>query len=234
MTELSCFYSLSSPWAYLGGPKLQDIVRRHRVRLVLKPFDFQEVVPRTGGVPIRTRPQPRRDYHAAELARWSRHLGLPLHLAPRHYPQRNPAPDWNKHAGWTVIAAQLAGEDAFPLSHAILRALWAEERDIADPETRRAIADENGYDGAALVAEETSAAVQQMYRANGAEAEALGIFGAPTYVLGRELFWGQDRLDFVDRALAMMAGEAPAGGAGSRLSGNAADAPAPGGRDRSP
>ncbi|KMO34947.1 2-hydroxychromene-2-carboxylate isomerase [Methylobacterium variabile] len=205
MPELSCFYSLSSPWAYLGGPKLQDIVRRHRARLVLKPFDFQEVVPRTGGVPIRTRPQPRRDYHAVELARWRDYLGLPLNVTPRHYPMENPAPNWNKHAGWTVIAAQAAGLDAFPLSHAILRALWAEERDIADPAVRRAIADENGFDGAALVAAEGSEPVQAQYRRNGAEAEALGVFGSPTIVLDGELFWGQDRLDFVDRALARRA-----------------------------
>ncbi len=202
MIELSCFYSLSSPWAYLGGPKLQDIVRRHRARLVLKPYDFQEVVPKTGGVPLRTRPQPRRDYHAVELARWSDYLGLPLNVTPRHYPTRNPAPDWNKQAGWTVIAAQAAGLDAFPLSHAILRALWAEERDIADPAVRRAIADEAGYDGAALVAAEGSEPVQAEYRRNGDEAVALGVFGSPTIVLDGELFWGQDRFDFVDRALA--------------------------------
>ncbi|MEN3237350.1 2-hydroxychromene-2-carboxylate isomerase [Methylobacterium ajmalii] len=205
MPDLSCFYSLSSPWAYLGGPRLQDIVRRHRARLVLKPFDFQEVVPKTGGVPIRTRPQPRRDYHAVELARWRDYLGLPLNVTPRHYPMQNPAPNWNKHAGWTVIAAQAAGLDAFPLSHAILRALWAEERDIADPVVRRAIADENGYDGAALVAAEGSEAVQAQYRRNGEEAEALGVFGSPTLVLDGELFWGQDRLGFLDRALARRA-----------------------------
>ena len=205
MPDLSCFYSLSSPWAYLGGPRLQDIVRRHRARLVLKPFDFQEVVPKTGGVPIRTRPQPRRDYHAVELARWRDYLGLPLNVTPRHYPMENPAPNWNKHAGWTVIAAQAAGLDAFPLSHAILRALWAEERDIADPAVRRAIADENGYDGAALVAAEGSEAVQAQYRRNGEEAEALGVFGSPTLVLDGELFWGQDRLGFLDRALARRA-----------------------------
>ena len=203
MIELPCFYTLSSPWAYLGGPKLQDIVRRHRARLVLKPFDFQEVVPKTGGVPIRTRPQPRRDYHAVELARWRDYLGLPLNLTPRYYPMSNPAPNWNKHAGWMVIAAQQAGLDAFPLSHAILRGLWAEERDISDSDTRRRIADENGYDGAALLASEGSEAVQAEYRANSEEAERLGVFGSPTVIVDDELFWGQDRLDFVDRALAL-------------------------------
>ncbi len=206
MPVLQCFYTLSSPWAYLAGPRLADIVLRHRARLDLRPFDFQEVVPRTGGVPIRTRPQPRRDYHAVELARWSRHLGMPLDVAPRFYPMENPAPNWNKHAGWMIIAAQAAGLDAQRLSHAILRALWAEGRDIADPETRRAIADENGFDGAALVAAESSEPVQAAYQANGADAERLGVFGSPTFVLDGELFWGQDRLDFVDRALAMRAG----------------------------
>ena len=202
MIELSCFYSLSSLWAYFAGPKLQDIVRRHRARLVLKPFDFQAVVPKTGGVPIRTRPQPRRDYHAAELRRWREYHGMPLNLTPRHYPMDTPAdPNWNKYAGWMVIAAQQAGQDAFVLSHAILRACWAEDRDIADPAVRRAVADENGFDGGALVAAESNEAVHAEYRRNSAEAERLGVFGAPTFVVQGELFWGQDRLGFVDRAL---------------------------------
>jgi 2-hydroxychromene-2-carboxylate isomerase len=202
VVEIDCYYSLSSPWAYLAGPRLQDIVRRHRARLTLKPYDFQAVVPKTGGVPLRTRPTPRRRYHQVELDRWRRHLGLPLVLEPRHYPQQQPVdPDWNKYAGWMVIAAQDAGLDAFPLSHAILRALWAEERDIAQPHVRAAIADENGYDGAKLLAAETSERVQAVYRAYSTEAEQIGVFGAPTFVVAGELFWGQDRLDFVDRKL---------------------------------
>lgn len=201
---ISCYYSLSSPWAYFGGPKLQDIVRRHRAHLVLKPYDFQEVVPRTGGVPLRTRPEPRRSYHAQELDRWRRYLGMPLNLAPKHYPQDGKPDGWNKPAGWMVIAAQERGLDAPLLSHALLRALWAEERDTSDPGVRMTIANENGLPGAELVAAETSAPVQALYKAYGEEAERLGVFGAPTYVLNGERFWGQDRLDFVDRALATL------------------------------
>jgi len=202
LTDIDCYYSLSSPWAYLAGPRLQDIVRRHGARLTLKPYDFQAVVPAAGGVPLRTRPAPRRRYHQVELERWRTHLGMPLVLEPKHYPQALPAdPDWNKYAGWTVIAAQDAGLDAFPLSHAILRALWAEERDISSAEVREAIADESGYDGAKLVAAERSERVQALYRRFSAEAEKLGVFGSPTYVIEGELFWGQDRLDFVDRRL---------------------------------
>jgi 2-hydroxychromene-2-carboxylate isomerase len=202
MIELDCYYSLSSPWAYLAGPRLQDMVRRHRARLTLKPFDFQAVVPKTGGVPLRTRPAPRRRYHQIELDRWRRYLDMPLVIEPKHYPQQMPTDnDWNKYAGWMVIAAQDAGLDAFPLSHAILRALWAEERDISQPDVRKAIADENGYDGAALLVAERSDRVLALYRQFSAEAEQLGVFGAPTFVVGGELFWGQDRLDFVDRKL---------------------------------
>jgi len=213
MTEpdLHCFYSLSSPWAYFAGPQLQDIVRRHRVRLVLKPYDFQAVVPKTGGIALRTRPEPRRSYHALELDRWRRHLGMPLNLVPKHYRSDGQPPDWNKRPGWMVIAAQQRGEDAFVLSHALLRALWAEERDTSDAATRIAIADENGYDGAALQALERSDAVQATYAAYTEEAVRLGVFGAPTFILDGERYWGQDRLAFVDRALAMRAAGISAG-----------------------
>jgi len=202
MTEVSCYYSLSSPWAYFGGPKLQDIVRRHKIRLLLKPFDFQEVVPRTGGVPLRTRPEPRRTYHALELDRWRRYLGMPLELQPKHYPQDGKPAGWNKPPGWMVIAAQERGLDAASLSHALLRALWAEERDTSDPKVRAAVADENGLPGEELVREETSARVQALYVTYSGEAERLGVFGAPTYVLAGERFSGQDRLEFLDRSLA--------------------------------
>jgi len=202
MIALDCYYSLSSPWAYFGGPQLQDIVRRHRVRLTLKPYDFQAVVPQTGGIPLKTRPEARRSYHALELARWREHLAMPLTLEPAHYPKGAPSdPDWNKHAGWMVIAAQLQGLDAQPLSHALLRALWAEERDTADAAVRVAVANENGYDGAALQALERAPETQAHYRRYTGEAVERGVFGAPIYILNGERFWGQDRLHFLDRAL---------------------------------
>ena len=201
MVEISCYYSLSSPWAYLGGPQLMKIVGKHRAKLVLKPFDFQEIVPRTGGIPLRTRPEPRRSYHALELDRWRKHLGMPLNLVPRHYPQDGKPAGWNKPPGWMVIAAQERGLDARRLSHALLRALWAEERDTADPAVRIAVANENELPGKDLQKDETSQAVQGLYQRYSEEAERLGVFGAPTFVLNGERFWGQDRLEFLDRAL---------------------------------
>ena len=201
MTEVSCFYSLSSPWAYFAGPRVAAIMRRHQLKVILKPYDFQAVVATTGGVPLRTRPPARRSYHALELDRWRKHLGMPLNLQPRYYPETVTDPDWNKRAGWMVIAAQERGLDAHRLSHALLRALWAEERDISAAEVRVAVANENDLDGAALQAAESSSEVQAIYRRYGAEAITDGIFGAPIFVLDGERFWGQDRLDFLDRAL---------------------------------
>jgi len=202
MVEVSCYYSLSSPWAYFAGPRQQDIIHRYRAKLVLKPFDFQAVVPRTGGIPLRTRPEARRTYHALELDRWRKYLGMPLNLTPKYYPQDGNPPGWNKPPGWMVITAQERGLDAPLLSHALLRALWAEERNTADAKVRIAIAEANGMPGAELQAEEQSARVQRLYAQYSEEAEKLGVFGAPTYVLNGERFWGQDRLDFLDRALA--------------------------------
>mmetsp|Transcript_17992 Transcript_17992/g.48572 ORF Transcript_17992/g.48572 Transcript_17992/m.48572 type:complete len:140 (+) Transcript_17992:537-956(+) len=132
---------------------------------------------------------------------------MPLNLEPTHYKPNHGAPVdpcWNKYPGWMVIAAQNEGADAFRLSHALLRALWAEERDTTDPAVRRAIACEHGYDGAALQALEQAPDTQAAYAKYTAEARELGIFGAPTFVVGGERFWGQDRLAFVDRKLERM------------------------------
>lgn len=189
---IECFYSLSSPWAYFGGPAFADLAERSGAKIVLRPYDFMKVVPVNGGVPLRTRPQPRQDYHALELDRWRKRLGMPLNLKPRFYPTDN------KPAGHMVIAAQQRGLDAQALSHAILRALWAEEQDIAQPETRRAIAESLGYDGAALVAAETAPETVAEYAANTERALEIGVFGAPIYVWNATLYWGQDRLSFLE------------------------------------
>jgi 2-hydroxychromene-2-carboxylate isomerase len=192
---VECFYVLSSPWTYFGGPKLQDIVRRNRARLVLRPYEWLVVTEATGGISLRTRPQPRQDYHAQELARWRDYLGMPLNLKPRYYPTDNRA------AARMVIAAQARGLDAMLLSHALLRALWVEERDIRDAGVREAVAVENGLDGPALRAAEDAQETVAAFNKNSADAIAQGVFGSPTYVCDGEKFWGQDRLDFLDRLL---------------------------------
>lgn len=196
--ELLVFYGISSPWAYFGAPRVQEIAARHGARVVLRPI---RVIEANGGIPLRTRAQPRQDYHALELARWREHLGMPLNLTPRFYPCRT-----IETAAQSVIAVQEAGLDAQAYTFAVQRALWAEERDIADVETLKELARATvGEAGAALVRDPALPKHVAQWHANLAEAEQRGIFGTPTYVVKDELFWGQDRLDFVDRALAKAA-----------------------------
>jgi 2-hydroxychromene-2-carboxylate isomerase len=194
---LHIFYGISSPWAYLGAQRAQAIAARHRARLDLRPI---RIIEANGGIPLRTRLAPRQDYHALELSRWSRHLAIPLNLQPRFYPCRT-----IEIAAKAVIALQQAELDAAAFSFAVQRALWSEERDIADVATLKDIALRHAGDAAvALVSDPAPAGITAQWHANLAEAEALGIFGTPTYVVDGELFWGQDRLDFVDRKLASL------------------------------
>lgn len=192
---LQVFYGISSPWAYFGAQRMKAIAEATGAQLLLRPI---RIIEANGGIPLRTRPDSRQVYHAVELDRWRKHLGIPLNLAPKFYPCRTIEP-----AAQAVIAAQRAGLDAFSFSFAIQRGLWAEDRDIADLDTLREFARATiGEEGAALVRAPQDPAVIAEWDANLAEAERRGIFGTPTYVVGDELFWGQDRLDFVERALA--------------------------------
>lgn len=203
MTEplLQVFYGISSPWAYLGTPKMWSVAKANGARIVLRPI---RIIEANGGIPLRTRPDARQRYHAVELGRWREHLDMPLNLQPRFYPCRT-----IETAAQAVIAVQKAGLDALGFSFAIQRALWAEDRDIADVATLRAIATETiGAEAAALVRDPQDEAIVSEWHGNLAEAERRGIFGTPTYVVGDDIFWGQDRLDFVDRALAGIAGKA--------------------------
>ena len=191
---LEVFFGISSPWAYLGARRAQSIATKHGARFLLRPI---RVIEENGGIPLRTRPAARQDYHALELERWRDFLGKPLNLKPKFYPCRT-----IEIAAKAVIAVQQSGLDAAPFSFAVQRALWAEDRDIADLETLKEIALATiGDAGPAMVNEEASPEVQAEWLGNLAEAERIGIFGTPTYVVQGELFWGQDRLDFVDRAL---------------------------------
>jgi len=189
------YHSLISPWSYLGGPRLHDIAAAAGATVNVKPIDLARVFPVSGGLPLAKRADQRRAYRLAELARWRDHLGMPLNIEPRSFPAAEGL------AARTVIAARQAGADAARLSNAILRAVWAEQRDIADRETLVAICAETGHDGAALTAAAETDAIAAIYAADTGEAIARGVFGAPTYVFEGELFWGQDRLDFLARAL---------------------------------
>ena len=191
------YFAPQSPWTYLGHQRLQDIAAAAGARIELLPADYGRIFPISGGLPLPKRAPQRQAYRLVELARFSQHLGLPLNLQPKHFPV--PADD----AARLIIAVQQHDGTAAALAFtgALMRAVWVEERHIADPATLAALLAENGL-GAQRLDESRAAAAQQAYDANTERAIALGVFGAPTYVVGRELFWGQDRLDFLQRRLA--------------------------------
>ena len=186
------FHSLSSPWAYLGGPRFHALVAKHDLDVVLRPTT---IVTENGGIPLLTRPDPRRSYHELELDRWRKRLDMPLVLRPKYYPS-NP-----EFSARMVVAADQLGLDALKLSHALLHALWSEEKDVRLPEVRQAVADSLGMDGAKLVAMAEEPEIVAAWKASHDEAIEAGIFGTPTWVYEGERFWGQDRLEFLDERL---------------------------------
>ncbi|HUJ86697.1 MAG TPA: 2-hydroxychromene-2-carboxylate isomerase [Burkholderiales bacterium] len=189
------YFSPSSPWTYLGHRRFAQIAHKHGAQIALKPVDYGVIFPQSGGLPLGKRAPQRQAYRLMELKRWRAQLDVPLTLQPKFFPvDASPA-------ALAIIAAAPSGVDAqMKLAGAIMRALWAEEKNIAEPPTLRAAAAEAGLDADRLLA--AAPAAKAKYDAYTQEALARGVFGAPTYVYRDELFWGQDRLDFLERALA--------------------------------
>jgi 2-hydroxychromene-2-carboxylate isomerase len=192
------YFSPISPWTYLGHTRFADMAQRHGAGINVKPVDFGKVFPVSGGVPVAKRAPQRQAYRMAELRRFRDHLKMPLNLQPMFFPV--PA---DLAAQFIVAAGRNGGSvQAMRLAGALLRACWAEERNISDAETLGAICGEQDMDAAKLAASAQSEAVKAEYEANTQEAIARNVFGAPSYVIDGEIFWGQDRLEFVERALA--------------------------------
>lgn len=201
-TTVDCYLSLNSPWTYLGSARLIDMRRRLGFSVAVKPAKFGEVFQATGGLPVHKRPPARQAYRLVELKRWSTHLGIPINLHPCHFPS-------DEAAGVRlVIAAAMTGQDALALSSEIGRALWEREESIADDAVLAAAAERAGVDVARLRRDAPPAAdLDATWENNTKEAINRGVFGAPSYVLPTgEIFWGQDRLEFLERAIAARSG----------------------------
>lgn len=190
------FLSLQSPWTYLGHQRLVDLCSRCSATIELRPMNIAKLFPATGGLPLAKRSPQRQRYRLAELKRWHEYLRLPLNLHPAFFPV-----DERLAAGVVLAANEENTGHAVDLAGRILAAVWAEERNIADPETLLAIATQSGFDGEQLVERARQGHYDTIVDANTEQAIELGVFGPPTYVVDGEAFWGQDRLDFVERAL---------------------------------
>ncbi len=196
MAHIDYYFTPVSPWAYLGSLRFIEIVKRHGASVRVMPVDIGKVFQTSGGLPLAKRPPQRQAYRLMELRRWREFLDMPLVLQPRSFPVDADL------ASRLIIAAREAGQDTLFFSHLLGRAIWAEERNIGDPDTLEEIVTEAGLDPAALFRAAEGEAVKAAMQADTDRAIATNVFGAPTYVIDGELFWGQDRLDFVERALA--------------------------------
>jgi 2-hydroxychromene-2-carboxylate isomerase len=195
VAQIDYFFATISPFVYLAGQRLEAIAARHGARIVYKPLDGPALFPRTGGQVLAERHASRRAYRLQELRRQAKKAGIVLNLQPAFFPA-NPAP-----SAYAVIAAAGAGGgDIGGLVHGFARAVWAENRNIADDEVVQDILRAHGFDP--KIADRGMLAAAETYVANLEEAVARGVFGVPSYVVGDEIFWGQDRLDDLDLHLA--------------------------------
>ena len=185
-----------SPWTYLGHQRFADMAAAAGATVRVLPVDLGRIFPVSGGLPLPKRAPQRQAYRLVDLKRFSEHLRIPLNLHPRFFPVAG------DDAARAIIAVDLAdGTDAaMALAGAILRAVWAQERNIADAQVLEQLLSECGLPPQRLE-QSRGGEVQERYASYTQEATDLGVFGAPTYAIAGELFWGQDRLDFVQRRL---------------------------------
>jgi 2-hydroxychromene-2-carboxylate isomerase len=186
-----------SPWTYLGHARLVAMAQKYGVKISIKPMDLGKIFPISGGLPLPKRAPQRQAYRLVELARFRDHLQMPLHVQPAFFPVAGDP------AARVIIAVREAdGQDAaVTFAGKVLAGVWADQRNIADVDTLKLMLAECGlpegrYD------ESLSESTQALYDADTQQAIDAQVFGSPSYVIDGELFWGQDRLEFVERKLA--------------------------------
>lgn len=190
------YFVPQSPWTYLGHERFAALLRETGTAVRVRPMDLGKIFPISGGLPLQKRAPQRQAYRLLELRRFSQALDIPLHPEPRFFPVAgDPAARLI-----TAVVQHDGDEAAMRLTGAVLAAVWAQQRDIADDATLAALLAETGLDAARL-AQSRQPEVQARYDENTQAAIDLDVFGAPSYVIDGELFWGQDRLDFVARRL---------------------------------
>ena len=191
------FFSPQSPWSYLGHERLAASAARAGAIINVLPVDLGRVFPVSGGLPLAKRAPQRQAYRLVDLQRFSEHLQRPMNLQPRYFPVAG------DDSAKLIIAVDNhdGSAAAMKITGAIMTAVWVEQRNVADPATLQALLGECGLPPRRLDDAQTQA-VHERYEQDSQRAIDAGVFGAPTYMIDGEMFWGQDRLDFVERRLA--------------------------------
>ena len=196
--HIDYYASLNSPWTHLGAARIEAMAMANNATLRIFPVDFGTVFAASGGLPLPKRSPQRQAYRLMELPRWRDHLGIPINIQPRHFPS-NELP-----AACCVIAVRetIGDGPAIKLAHRVLKAVWQEELNSGDPATLAMLIRDIGLDADAVMKLGAEPRWEERRRLDTAAAQERGVFGAPSYVIGEEIFWGQDRLEFVERRLA--------------------------------
>jgi 2-hydroxychromene-2-carboxylate isomerase len=199
--QIDHYFSIQSPWAYIGHKLLRDLVSTYDLKVNHKPVLLMELFSETGGLPLVKRHPVRQRYRMLELQRWREKRGLNFHLKPAH------APFDGRLVDGMVIGAIEAGHDPDPFITKAFDAVWENQQNLLDPATLIKIADECGLPGKKLFERSGSSEISAAYEQNRQDALEAGVFGSPAYVLGGEVFWGQDRIELL--ADALKSGRAP-------------------------
>ena len=201
--QIDCYYSIRSSFAYLGARRIAEIARRHHCRLRHVPIRLAVTMGPIGGQPFDQRPPLRTAYSLRDLQRWSAHLGIPILDDPIHHEGPMELPSGAVIAAQHAVARGAAG-DLDELAALILEALWRDDRDIADEGVIAELMERSGFQPNRLIAAALGEETQLELARNCREAIVRGIVGYPSYWIAGENFYGQDRLDFVERHLASL------------------------------
>ena len=195
-THVDYYLTPVSPWAFLGHDRFAAMLAATGATVRVLPVDFGAVFAVSGGLPLPKRAPQRQAYRLRELQRFADHLHIPLNVQPAFFPVAADA------ASRLIVAADRSHGSTVALSLAgrIGRAIWCEQRNVADASVLGALVDEAGLPGQ-LLTDSADPALADTLAGYTQQAIDAGVFGAPSYVIGGEIFWGQDRLDFVERRL---------------------------------
>jgi carboxymethylenebutenolidase len=192
------YVSLNSPWTHLGAARTEAMAAKHHASLRIWPVDFGTIFAGSGGLPLPQRSPQRQAYRLMELPRWRDHLGIPIQIRPKHFPTSEAL-----SAGCVIALRETQGDaPAIRLAHRVLKALWEEEKDPGDRAVLAGLIRDCGLDPDSVLGLGAEPRWAERRTADTQAALARGVFGAPSYVIGDEIFWGQDRLEFVERRLA--------------------------------
>ncbi len=196
MKKILYFYSVASPFAYLGNKRLIEISKKYSVEIIEKPIDLVgKVFVATGGVPVPQRHISRQNYRLLELKRWSEFLNIKINQKPKFFPPKDP----HTPALFCIASIDMGIKIEFGMK--VLEQLWAQENDISNLETLKLIANDLKINFEDLNKLAMSDKIKNIYEANTQEAINMNIFGVPTYIYNNEMFWGQDRLELLEYSL---------------------------------